>query len=80
MLTETQLREQREQSERRGNEAFLAWLSRPEIRLIMSAIPAGDNKETLPVLLRSAFDAGVGCGTGYAVADLLEQMLKKGGD
>ncbi len=77
MLTETQLREQ---SERQSNEVFGAWLNRPETRLIMSQIPAGDNKETLSVLLRSAFDAGVGCGFGQFAGHLLESMIKKKGD
>ncbi len=70
MLTETQLREQ---SERQINETFGAWLDRPKTRLIMSQIPAGDNKETLSVLLRSAFDAGVGCGLKAAECDVCGQ-------
>lgn len=57
--------------------AFQQFIAKPEIKLVMSLIPGGENKETLPLLLESAFDAGANVGTGMVVTEMIETIFKK---
>ena len=56
MLTHVDAEQKATASKNRG---FAAWQAKPETRLLISQIPSGDNKETLDVLLRSAFKGNV---------------------
>jgi hypothetical protein len=60
-----------------NDEAFNRWLAEPLTRMGLSMVPAGDKDDTLRLLLRSAFDAGVGCGQGGFAVEMLTSMMNK---
>jgi hypothetical protein len=57
-------------------EHFEEWLDSPLVRLTISTIPAGDNKDALKALLRSAFESGFGFGAVKVVTKIAEMMPK----
>jgi hypothetical protein len=57
--------------------SFQAWMENPTNRLLISTIPADDHKDTLFVLLRSAFDYGYGTGQANVAMMMLEGMIRK---
>lgn len=77
MMTKEDIEQKSKQAEER---AFSEWMSRPETRFIVSTIPAGEHKESLSVLLRSAFSAGHGAGGASVGIMLMEHALTKLGD
>lgn len=66
-----------QKSKARHKAAFDKWLDEPMVRMGMSMVPAGDHKDTLQMLLRSAFDAGVGCGGADIAISLMTSLLDK---
>lgn len=62
------------------DKAFASWLAQPMVRMGLSMVPAGENKDALQMLLRSAFDAGVNCGQGQIAVEMLEAIFTKDRD
>ena len=60
-----------------ANDAFAYWLDSPTNRVLISTIPAGEHKEALHALLRSAFDCGFAGGQGNVTITLLKAMMKR---
>jgi len=56
---------------------FDRWLSEPLIRLTISMIPANEQKETLQLLLQSAFEAGFNSGAGDIVSQIAERVFQR---
>jgi len=75
MFHDAEARERRSQAKKKT--AFAKWLDDPMVRLTMAAIPAGDQKEALRVLLESAFESGFNVGTGDVLTELVEAMIRK---
>jgi hypothetical protein len=77
-MTDTRDSKAREERNReRADKAFAEWKSQPLTRLSMSMIPAGEKADVLDLLLRSAFDAGVGCGTGTMAMEVVEGLMSR---
>lgn len=57
------------------NAAFDKWMNEPLVRMSISTIPAGEHKDALQMLLRSAFDAGHSSGQGVMAGEFLQAIL-----
>jgi hypothetical protein len=76
-LTSESRAERQQRAERESSAAFSKWLAKPESKLALSLIPAGDaSPEALQVLLRGAFDAGYAHGIGEVTGMILDGMLR----
>lgn len=63
-------------SEAESAAAFDKFLTRSEVKLLVSMVPATEPPELLRTLLRNAFDAGAQHGTGSVVMELTGALLK----
>ena len=58
------------------DQSFAAWLDEPMTRLGMSLIPGGTHQDALKMLLRSAFDAGVGTGSAETAIAFFKTVME----
>lgn len=79
--------EESPQEKARRNErvtaSFNEWMAEPMTRFAMASIPAGDHQDALAMLLRAAFESGVGLGqveTAISLAEGLMNHRRKNGD
>lgn len=66
-------RKVREASEKSA--AFDKWMNEPLVRMSISTIPAGEHKDALQMVLRSAFEAGFTTGQGTMAGQFLEAII-----
>lgn len=76
MENEQQIQKRTDRLKEQADKSFARWLAEPMTRMGISMIPAGEHRDTLQLLLRSAFDAGTQCGQGGFAVELLEVMFK----
>ena len=72
-VSNPEARKQREKTEK--NFAFEKWMNEPLVRMSVSTIPAGEHKDALQMILRSAFDAGHDSGQSATAGMFLEAIL-----
>lgn len=60
-------------------DGYARHLARPELKTLMSLVPASEPPELLTTLLRSFYDAGANDGSAI-VASLLARFLLEGGE
>lgn len=56
---------------------FDDFMTAPTTKLLLSLIQASDHPEAMKTLLRSAFDCGVGSGSGGVLLSLITAMTQK---
>lgn len=58
-------------------DAYTTFLARPVTRMMMSMIPAGEQRETLDTLLQETFDAGFTAGGGEMLVSFLTGIVQR---
>ncbi len=56
-------------------EAFEQWLEQPMTRVGLSMIPSGEHRDTLRMLLASAFEQGFGSGSLACMMEILTRLM-----
>ena len=59
------------------DEEFNRWLSREEVKLMLSMLPKTDPPETVSSILRYAYRAGWDTGAGEIAIEVVKQMMSK---
>lgn len=59
---------------------FRDFMSNPLTSVVISTIPAGDNRDSLVQLLRAAFNTGFTSGQASIMLDLMKELLVKKDD
>jgi hypothetical protein len=77
MITAEQL-EARSQEVRK--KCFDLFMTRPATRLLISMIPAGDQRETLTTLLQECYEQAWGSASANSIAMLLESVFRSASD
>ena len=57
------------------DEGFASFMDKQETKLLLSMVPPSENQETLPTLLKSAFQSGHSAGIGMIMTEMLTAML-----
>jgi len=63
----------------RRDESFVTWMKKEETKMFLSLLPPSNNetqRETLTVLLRSAFGEGFNTGAASVALTFLEKMMR----
>lgn len=58
-------------------QGFKAYMSRPEVKMLVSIVPALQPPELLQTLLKSAFDSGTLFGQGIVVAEMIKTAMNQ---
>lgn len=59
---------------------FQDFMSHPLTSIVISTIPAGDNRDSLVQLLRAAFNTGFTSGQASIMLDLMKELIGKKDD
>lgn len=77
--TRQEFDEAMKRNQQRVEDHYRRWLELPEVKLLISMVPAPPAPELLPALLRSAFNAGEAIGS-LGVAAVLSDLINKSVD